>query len=151
MPGPHHPHVKEMANMKWLSEYELGIQSIDDQHRRIVEYINELEKAHAGTNNGYKTYVLEGLLDYTLTHFDFEEQLQERAGYPFLKAHKRIHEIFRKRVTAFRERAAQGEDITEELLFMLKTWLASHIKGDDRDYGDLVRNMIAEPENAHLA
>jgi hemerythrin len=101
--------------MKWLKEYELGIDAIDNQHKRIVEYINELEKAHGLGNEGYITFVLDGLVDYTLTHFQFEEGMQEKAGYPFLKAHKRIHAIY--------------------------------IKGDDRDYGELVRrHMESNPE-----
>ncbi len=125
--------------MKWLPEYELKISVIDEQHKRIVDYINELEKAHGMGNSGYITFVLDGLVDYTLTHFQFEEDLQEKAGYPYVKAHKRIHAIFIKRIASFRERYKGGEDVTEELLFMLKTWLASHIKGDDRDYGEMVR------------
>ena len=127
--------------MKWMREYELGIPVIDEQHKRIVDFINELEKAHGLGNIGYIGYVLEGLVDYTLTHFQFEEELQTKAGYQYVKAHKRIHAIFIKRIASFRERFKGGEDVTAELLFMLKTWLASHIKGDDKDYGNLVRGI----------
>jgi hemerythrin len=127
--------------MKWMREYELGIPVIDEQHKRIVDFINELEKAHGLGNIGYIDYVLEGLVDYTLTHFQFEEELQTKAGYQYVKAHKRIHAIFIKRIASFRERFKGGEDVTAELLFMLKTWLASHIKGDDKDYGNLVRGI----------
>jgi len=127
--------------MKWLHEYELGITAIDEQHKRIVDYINELEKAHGMGNSGYTAFTLEALVDYTLTPFAYEEELQARVGYPYLKAHKRIHAVFIKRIASFRERFKSGENVTEELLFMLKTWLASHIKGDDRDYGELVRNI----------
>lgn len=133
--------------MEWLAEYDLGIKVIDDQHRRIVDYINELEKAHGMGNSGFTSFVLDGLLDYTLTHFQFEEKLQEKAGYPYLKAHKRIHAIFIKRIAGFRERFSGGEDITGELLDMLRTWLAGHIKGDDRDYRELVQmNMARDPD-----
>ena len=130
--------------MRWLPEYELGIPVLDEQHKRIVDFINELEKAQSIGNAGYIDYVLEGLVDYTLTHFQFEEGLQERAGYQYVKAHKRIHAVFIKRIASFRERFKGGEDVTGELLFMLKTWLASHIKGDDRDYGELLRNLTSK-------
>ncbi len=133
--------------MKWLPEYELGISVIDEQHRRIVDYINDLEKAHGLGNAGYTAFILEGLVDYTLTHFQFEEGLQEKAGYPYLKAHQRIHAIFIKRVASFRERFKGGEDVAAELVYMLKTWLVGHIKGDDRDYGQLVRLRMAQDPN----
>jgi hemerythrin len=135
-----------MAYMKWLPEYELGIPAIDSQHKRIVEYINKLDEARALGNGGYTAYALEELVDYTLTHFEFEEALQEKAGYPFLKAHRRIHEIFVKRIASLRERFERGEDITTELLDMLRTWLSGHIRSDDRDYGDMVAELMAGGE-----
>ncbi len=96
-------------------------------------------------NSGYTAYTLAELVDYTLTHFEFEERLQEKAGYPHLKAHRRTHAIFIRRIASFRERFQQGADITAELLGMLRTWLASHIRSEDRDYRDVVRDMISRP------
>lgn len=133
-----------MAYMQWTQDLETGIHVIDDQHKRIINYINELDHAAQTGSAEEVQHVLEGLLDYTVTHFEFEEELQEKAGYPFLKAHQRVHEIFMKRIAAFRERANDGEDIVPELLSMLKVWLSSHIKGDDRDYVESVRKVIGD-------
>ena len=130
-----------MAYMQWTDDLETGIQVIDDQHKRIVDYINELHHASETGSAAEVRAVLEGLLDYTITHFQFEEELQEKAGYPFLKAHQRVHEIFMKRIASFRERADKGENIIPELLSMLKVWLSSHIKGDDRDYVESVKKI----------
>lgn len=133
-----------MAYMQWTDDLETGIQVIDEQHKRIVEYINELHQASETGDKKRVQQVLEGLLDYTITHFQFEEQLQEKANYPFLRAHQRVHEIFMKRIAAFRERAEKGENIIPELLSMLKVWLSSHIKGDDRDYVESVRKVVGD-------
>lgn len=131
-----------MAYMQWSEDLETGIHVIDEQHKRIINYINELDHASQSGSAAEVQRVLEGLLDYTVTHFEFEEELQEKAGYPFLKAHQRVHEIFMKRIAAFRERANNGEDIIPELLSMLKVWLSSHIKGDDRDYVESVKAVL---------
>lgn len=136
-----------MAYMQWTEDLETGISVIDEQHRRIINYINELDHASQTGNASEVKEVLEGLLDYTITHFQFEEELQEKAGYPFLKAHQRVHEIFMKRVATFRERAANGENVVPELLSMLKVWLSSHIKGDDRDYVESVRKVLGEDDS----
>lgn len=138
-----------MAYMQWTDDLETGIQVIDDQHKRIINYINELDHARQTGDAEEIQHVFDGLLDYTITHFEFEEELQEKAGYPFLKAHQRVHEIFMKRIAAFRERANNGEDIVPELLSMLKVWLASHIKGDDRDYVESVQKVLGEDETSH--
>jgi hemerythrin len=131
-----------MAYMEWTRDLESGIPVIDTQHKRIIEFINELDDACQTGNTEETNHVMEGLLNYTVTHFEFEEDLQEKAGYPFLKAHQRIHEIFMKKVSDIRARAAKGEDVAPELLRLLKGWLASHIKGEDRDYVESVKKVL---------
>lgn len=131
-----------MAHLFWSDDLDTGISVIDTQHRRIVDYINELDDAVQAGNQEAINLVLDGLIDYTITHFAFEEDLQVRAEYPFFKAHKRVHEIFTKRATQFKERAKAGENVAPEVLSMLKIWLINHIKGDDADYVESVKKII---------
>ena len=131
-----------MAYMEWTRDLESGIPIIDAQHKRIIEFINELNDACQTGNMSETNHVMDGLLNYTVTHFEFEEELQEKAGYSFLKAHRRVHEIFMKKVADIRVRSANGEDVAPELLRLLKGWLASHIKGEDRDYVESVKKII---------
>lgn len=123
-----------MVYIHWTDDLNTGIEVIDKQHRRIVVYINELNAAHSAGDRSATRRVLNELVDYTISHFSFEEEMQEKAGYPFCKAHKRVHEMFTKRVAEFQQRAKTGEDVTQEILEMLKIWLVNHIKGDDADY-----------------
>ncbi len=127
-----------MAYLHWSNDLDTGIAVIDTQHRRIVDLINELDSAHETGDIGVTNHVLGELVNYTLSHFSFEEELQEKANYPFFKAHKRVHEIFTKRVAEFQQRAANGENVAPEVLAMLKIWLVNHIKGDDADYVECV-------------
>lgn len=131
-----------MAYLHWSSDLNTGIEVIDKQHQRIVDYLNELDSANESGDRAVTNHVLKELVDYTLTHFAFEEELQEKANYPFLKAHKRVHEIFTKRVAEFQQRATAGENVAPELLSMLKIWLVNHIKGDDADYAESVKKML---------
>jgi len=68
----------------------------------------------------------------------------EEAGYPFINAHKKVHQLFVKRVADYQQRFAMGEDIAEELLNTLRTWLINHIKNDDRDYSEIVREDMEQ-------
>jgi hemerythrin len=131
-----------MAYLHWSSDLDTGIESIDKQHQRILDYVNELNSANSVGDTAVTNRVLNELVDYTITHFAFEEELQEKAGYPFLRAHKRVHEIFAKRVAEFQKRAADGENVAPEVLSMLKIWLVNHIKGDDADYAPSVKEML---------
>ena len=135
--------------MQWHPDLETGIAVIDNQHKRIVDYINQLDKASRTGNRALCQNALDGLVDYTSTHFEFEEELLERSGYPFLGAHQKVHRTFIKRIRSFVERSESGEDVTPELLNMLKVWLISHIKGDDQDYVDSVKNTVASANDEH--
>jgi hemerythrin len=78
-----------MAYWRWDPAYSVGIAVIDEQHKRIIEYINELNKATLYQDNQKVASVLLHLVDYTISHFSFEESLMEEANYTMLEAHKR--------------------------------------------------------------
>ena len=134
-----------MGKLTWSTDLDTGIDVIDKQHRRIVDYINEL---HDARTSGHKkediAHVIGELVDYTLSHFTFEESMQEEAHYPFLKAHKKVHDLFVKRVAEYQERFKLGEDISEELNNLLVTWLYNHIKRDDADYVESVKKNLQQ-------
>jgi len=128
----------------WTNDLYTGIDVIDNQHKRIVDYINQLEDAIAQANHVSVGEVLDELVDYTLSHFAFEESLQNEAGYKMAKPHKAIHDMFTRRVGDFQIRHRAGENVAKELLTMLGTWLVHHIKRDDMAYVTEVK------ENMHL-
>ena len=128
-----------MALLVWQAELDTGIDVIDQQHRRIVDLINQLAEA---TTRDDQAAVLEELVDYTLSHFAFEEELIEEAGYTFAPAHKRVHDMFVRRVGEYRMRFEAGEDIAAELKGMLARWLFNHIRGDDKSYSRHVRHYL---------
>lgn len=128
----------------WTADLNTGIDVIDRQHQRIVEFINHLEKAQLAKKMDAIKQVVEDCFDYTLSHFTFEESLQEEAGYLYCKPHKKVHELFIRRLSEYKERMDLGEDVGEELHQLLSRWLISHIKRDDADYVSAVKsNMIS--------
>lgn len=128
-----------MAYLAWQDDLNTGIQVIDNQHKRIVEMINQLHEAQMQRNAVLVGQVIEELVDYTISHFAFEETLLEDAGYEFTRAHKKVHELFIKRVSEYRLRFAAGEDIADELKQLLGRWLFNHIRNDDANYAESVR------------
>lgn len=137
-----------MAKFIWTDQLNVGIDVIDQQHRRIVEYINQLDDARSnGMSNDEISWLLNDLVDYTISHFGFEESLQEEAKYPFLTSHKKVHELFTKRIAEFQKRAEQGEDVVKALNSLLVTWLFNHIKRDDNDYVESVKNYLLQKQD----
>jgi len=131
----------------WTGDLDTGIDVIDKQHRRIVDYINDLQVANASGNKESVRRVLDDLVDYTMSHFAFEESLQEEAGYKYAKPHKKVHDLFVRRVNDYVERFRLGEDVSDGLHQMLTSWLINHIKRDDADYVGAVRVSMEQIVN----
>lgn len=129
--------------MKWVPDYNTGIDVIDDQHKRILDFINQIDEVSDRTDRAQIKQVLDNIIDYTQSHFTFEESLQEEAGYKYRVPHKRVHDLFIKRIEAYRDRFEQGQSIENELNEVLSKWLINHIQHDDADYvGAVKTNMI---------
>jgi hemerythrin len=126
----------------WTNDLNTGIDVIDEQHKSIADYINKLERAIQQHDRATVGRVLDELVDYTLSHFAFEESLQQEAGYKFSKPHKAVHDMLAKRVASYQQRHNAGEDIADQLHAMLCTWLVHHIKRDDMAYVSEVKASI---------
>lgn len=126
----------------WQDSLNTGIDIIDSQHQRIVEMINNLQVAQGSGSRAATAEVIDEMVDYTLSHFAFEEELMEEAGYPFCAAHKRVHEVFARRVSELRMRFQAGEDVVDEMRNMLSRWLFNHIRADDKAYAEQVKQHL---------
>jgi hemerythrin len=133
---------------QWSDKLNTGIEEIDNQHRSIAFHINSLYMARQENDLAQVGEVLAALSDYTINHFSFEEQLMEEAGYSYLNSHRRVHQIFIKRITEYQQRFHNGEDVTAELLNLLKGWLGNHIEHEDRDYLATVK-LVTENQQKH--
>ena len=129
--------------MKWVPEYNTGIDVIDDQHRRILDYINEIVEISDASDRARVKQILDNIIDYTQSHFTFEESLQEEAGYKYRVPHKRVHDLFIKKIESYRHRFELGQSIESELHEVLSKWLINHIQHDDAYYvGAVKENMM---------
>lgn len=136
-----------MARLEWKEQFDTGIDIIDTQHKRIVAYINQLDElkiVHPLRPDPELGRVIAELIDYTMSHFIFEESLMEDAGYSFLNAHKKVHEHFTRRVLEFKARLQRGENIAKEIHNVLTSWLVNHILNDDANYVPEVKILLAK-------
>lgn len=126
----------------WDESLDTGIAVIDDQHKRIVDYINDLHAAIANKDREAVSGVLDQLINYTVTHFSFEESLMEKHGYIHTDAHRSVHDAFTSRILKYQQELESGKDISRKLLNDLKIWLSSHIKSEDSDYVKSINQRV---------
>ncbi len=131
-------HKKIMAGryVQWKDEYSVGIEVIDNDHKRLLNLINQLETAaHYQTDATFEKEALDALVDYTKTHFTREEGLMEQYDYPQFEVHKKEHETMIAAVNEYLaayERDRQGT--IESMINFLRDWLIKHINGSDQGY-----------------
>lgn len=121
----------------WSDALSVGVNEIDNQHKTLVEMVNQLsEGIHGGWGKEARKEVIDKLIDYTRVHFATEESLMSIAKYPSYSAHKKKHEDLIEMVKEYVKKYEQDPDSSSyELLYFLKRWLTEHIMRDDKTLG----------------
>lgn len=130
-----------MALFEWSGEFETGINSIDTEHKKLVEYVNRL---HDGMMEGQATaalgIILDGLVAYTASHFKHEERIFEQIGYAESPEHLEHHKKLVAQVVDFQNKFKSGDaTMSMELMDFLKDWLMNHILKEDMKYVETMK------------
>ena len=130
------PSLTAISQFVWKPEYSVGVDSIDNQHRKLIALINNLHEAMAtGRGRDVLGTLLDELILYTKRHFAEEEQFLAGVRYPDLISHAAIHRSMTATVVALREKfQREGIANTVEVFEFLRTWLSDHILRSDLAY-----------------
>ncbi|MFC1526098.1 bacteriohemerythrin [Candidatus Latescibacterota bacterium] len=127
----------------WVRQLELGIPLIDGQHRKLVEHLDDLNRAvTAGRPMGEVSQCIDFLLQYTEEHFHTEEQFLAEKHYPGLEDHRKLHQTFRANVAKARravETRLEQKQSVDLVRSMVIHWYVEHIKGTDQQYATYLR------------
>lgn len=125
-----------MSLIKWNDSLSVNVVKIDQEHKKLVEMINELTDAmKAGHGKDVLGKILNGLISYTASHFQTEEKYFQQVKYPDAAAHKKEHVAFVQKVTEFKKEFDAGRaTVSVNILQFLSKWLQNHIKGTDQKY-----------------
>jgi hemerythrin len=117
--------------IQWSEKYCTGVDSIDDQHR---ELINQLNRLHEAITSSLGKEVISEILDfageYAVKHFAHEESCMDRYQCPVAAQNKQAHQKFIERFGEIREQLAKKEPDAASVLAVykeLRDWIHSHI------------------------
>ena len=135
----------DMRLMVWNRDLEIGIATLDNDHKRLMELMNH---TYAEITSGEGLYDVDELLEEFATlmarHFAEEEDLMMRTSYPQTAAHQRMHRTMLEHLDHLRRLVANhqlnaGKEITEHLAAYLRTHMkeadlamAEHVTQRDR-------------------
>jgi len=127
--------------MTWSEQYSVGIASIDLQHKRLFDLVNEMHEAmRTAQGNEAVGRILKRLMHYALTHFAHEERLMDECGWPELESHREEHKALTRQTESLLRRFNSGETLLSvDVMLFIKTWLTQHIQGTDMKYASAMR------------
>ena len=126
------------TQFEWREEYSIGVDSIDQEHKRLFRIINKLfdfkeeEKDNQWTcQEGIKYFK-----GHAVKHFADEEAYMASIGYEGLEQHRRIHQDFRKNILPALEQELERTDYSQEsmehFLGVCAGWLVGHTLTEDQ-------------------
>ncbi len=138
-----------MEIFSWDDSLSINIKEIDDQHKVLVnminDYYNEIqsiaEHHSKRTLNELRIDLVGKMKKYSIEHFKTEDKLFEKYDYPNREEHNKEHDLFIGKVESLERRLSERKLIlTTEITDFLKDWFINHISSEDQKYGDFLRS-----------
>ena len=125
-----------MKKIVWKDEFSVGVETLDRQHRQIIEVINSLiDKPRIFFRSQNVSSALMDLTNYVSEHFLLEERLLQENGYPTLLEHSKRHTLYSNRIADFcKESLHEKSEVPDELMAFLTDWWTNHILHEDMKY-----------------
>ncbi|MBN2794266.1 MAG: bacteriohemerythrin [Clostridia bacterium] len=128
----------------WSDKLSVKNQTIDNQHKKLLNIGSKLEMFSKKTYKDQEEFLalINELKEYTVYHFNAEEEIMAKAGYPNLASHKKVHEKFVAQVTSMDFASFDFKDAKalKDLLIFISEWIIKHIGQTDMGYVDYVKN-----------
>ena len=118
--------------IKWQETYSTGVYLLDEQHKELFGYCNDLEGIlqEGDVSPDMIKGGLKFLERYVTMHFGQEEACMHQNVCPISGKNKIAHQKFIQAYKLFEKRLSQGEDsyrILRRVHVFLEKWLVDHI------------------------
>ena len=121
--------------VQWDQSMATGVQTVDDQHRQLIGYINDLLAAMSkGTGRQEVDRILTLTGQYAGTHFRHEEGCMRRYQCPTAVENEKAHAAFVQTFGGLRaeiERTGPTSELVLRVQKELADWVSRHIRKTD--------------------
>lgn len=125
-----------MPFINWDNSFRVNIDSIDEQHKKIMEMINDLhDSITEGAARRNLNEALVRLSVYMVKHFVYEENLFKKHNYKYQKEHKKDHDELAESITEFHKWNMNGKcKLVSDQVEFFKNKMHDHILNYDQKY-----------------
>jgi hemerythrin len=139
----------------WSHKLSCGVKIIDDQHKGLVNLVNEMFNHINGNDVQERNYfnrVIQEAVQYVKVHFATEEKIMvatKFAGYP---DHKKEHDSFVLTVLNNVKDYEAGKRLTLiTFTRFLKEWILSHIAVMDKQYFEYFKSIASRKDDGKMS
>jgi hemerythrin len=138
----------------WSNTYSSGVKLIDEQHKGLVDLVNEMFN-HVNGNQvqelNYFNRVIQEVVNYVKVHFATEEKLMIATKFSGYSEHKKAHDSFVLTVVANIKDYQEGKRLTlSTFTKYLRDWILSHIAVMDKVYFGYFKKIATRKEDGTL-
>ena len=137
--------------IKWEERFKTGYKRIDNQHKELVNIINDLYetgvKGDIEDEEVKKSFkeIIKRTIDYATYHFAYEEKIMSAINYSAAKDHISKHRSFSLKIVDEVDRYEKGDDLViKDFITFLKDWLLNHIVLEDKKFISEVKTTLAK-------
>lgn len=125
-----------MALINWNNSLSVNVAEIDEQHKKLIGMINDLNNAmRSGKGKEVLGSIIGKMNSYTATHFKLEEDYFAKYGYPELAGHRQQHALFIMKSNEMKAEFESGKlALSVEVMDFLSKWWKDHILVTDKKY-----------------
>ncbi|EQB39822.1 hypothetical protein M947_04395 [Sulfurimonas hongkongensis] len=120
--------------IQWHEGLSLGVKTLDDDHKQLLNIINRLSIAIRDDNTQQIIdEIFEDLQKYVIEHFRREEALLKKCGCKNIKEHIVQHRKFSKKIPELKAKLTDTKSSAnaQEVSYFLTDWLFNHIIEED--------------------
>jgi len=148
------PYPGKKQHIVWSNSYSMGVKLIDDQHKGLVKFVNDLFDHANGKEKEEKLYfstVIQQAVQYIKDHFQAEERLMIGTKFPGYAEHKKVHDEFTLMVVKSVKEFESGKRLVlEKFAYFLKDWVLTHIAVMDVKYAEYFKKIAVRKEDGKL-
>jgi hemerythrin len=119
-------------SIQWSTQFELGHERIDAEHRIFLRLVNEFAtRVDRGVGLDMLNRTLREIRKYAEFHFISEENIMEELDYPPLEEHRALHVALLESLDGWIRDMSAGKLRPQEVQQAIVDWFAAHTSQED--------------------
>jgi len=147
--------AKNSDLITWSNTFACGIRIIDDQHKSLVNLVNDMFNHITGNDANEQEYlrrILVTAVKYIREHFSTEERIFIGTKFQGYLEHKKEHDLFILTVTDKIKEYQSGKRVSlSSFTNFLKDWILTHVAVMDKQYFTYFRQIaVRKPDGRYV-